>query len=95
MRTAEEARRPARRGGLARRCGSASLWRLNPPRCALRAAAQEAALDAQVEEALACPCVADLKGSSCGQQFVTGAPPHPHPRVMRFAFCVATLIPRV
>ncbi len=36
-------------------------------------AAQEAALDRKVAEALDCPCVADLKNSSCGAHFVTGA----------------------
>jgi hypothetical protein len=42
-------------------------------------------LDAQVAEALACPCVADLKGSSCGDQFVTGTPPETLGFVPRFA----------
>ena len=81
-RTPEEVRLPSRRRPRPRRrsCAHAArLLRFAPPttllnrpsaRCWL---AQEAALDVKVKEALDCPCVADLRNSSCGTHFTTGA----------------------
>jgi hypothetical protein len=56
----------------AARCTRSHPWTESAGRAAANLA-QEAALDAKVKEALDCPCVADLRNSSCGAHFTTGA----------------------
>lgn len=72
--TEDEVRRRASRCLRRLRCASGSTFQADDV-CGsfIFGCAALQAIEQKVKEALDCPCVADLKNSSCGEPFVAGA----------------------